>query len=191
MEELQGDFALNKHGWFTVQNVAENDFLNGKLTDTTYGIWYSVQFQGNAETFLWQTKTAPVKGQKYWGWLETTKSGKSVKFKWDKQNAPSTQENPSQGSYVAQEAKEDSIARAVALKAAVEFLAAHGDLSDDVLGLAELYLAWLQNSGEQTVSSVSGTPQNAPNVVDKSPPAAGIEPDYNDPEVLNNLFPEE
>ena len=37
---------------------------------------------------MWQTKTEPKEKEKYWGWIEKTKSGKAVKFKWDKQNAP-------------------------------------------------------------------------------------------------------
>lgn len=84
----EGNFELNKAGWYEVQFVLPNEFLNQKLDSDQYGIWYSVQFAGDAETYLWQTKTAPVEGEKYWGHLETTKSGKSTKFKWDKQNAP-------------------------------------------------------------------------------------------------------
>lgn len=76
-----GTFELNKAGYYTPQQVAENDFLNGKLTSDQYGKWYSVQFVGDAETYLWQTKTDPVKGQKYFGMLIKTTSGKAVKFK--------------------------------------------------------------------------------------------------------------
>ena len=85
---MEGNFELNKSGWYEVQFCIENEFLNAKLDSDQYGKWYSVQFSGNAETYLWQTKTSPVEGEKYWGYLETTKSGKSTKFKWDKQNAP-------------------------------------------------------------------------------------------------------
>lgn len=85
---MNGNFELNKPGWFALQLCELNSFLNDKLTSDQYGKWYSVKFTGDAETYLWQTKTEPVIGEKYWGWLEKTTSGKSVKFKWDKQNAP-------------------------------------------------------------------------------------------------------
>lgn len=81
MEKEVNNFELNKPGQFTPQNVGENDFLNGKLTDQKYGKWYSVQFQGNAETYLWMTKTPPEIGKSYYGQLELTSSGKSTKFK--------------------------------------------------------------------------------------------------------------
>jgi len=79
-----GDFQLNVPGWYVPQSVQENEFLNSKLESDKYGIFYSVKFEGDADTFLWQAKTAPVEGQKYYGHLETTKSGKSTKFKREK-----------------------------------------------------------------------------------------------------------
>ena len=85
---MEGNFELDKKGWYTVQFCIDNKFLNDKLESDQYGLWYSIQFAGDAETYLWQTKTPPKEGEKYWGWLEKTKSGKSVKFRWDKQNAP-------------------------------------------------------------------------------------------------------
>lgn len=85
---MEGTFALNEPGWYEVKIAEENNFINDNLDSTEYGIYYSVGFVGDAETFLWQTKTAPVVGEKYWGYLEKAKSGKSVKFKWDKKNAP-------------------------------------------------------------------------------------------------------
>lgn len=91
---MDGSFELNKPGWYSPQMVAKNDFLNQKLTSDQYGSWYSVKFQGDAETYLWQTKTEPIVDEKYWGWIEKTSSGKSVKFKWDKQNTPNSQANP-------------------------------------------------------------------------------------------------
>lgn len=86
----EGNFELGKAGWYTVQTAVYNDFLNEKLKTDEYGKWYSVAFAGDAETFLWMTKTEPIQGEKYWGWLEKTSSGKAVKFKWDKKNAPAT-----------------------------------------------------------------------------------------------------
>lgn len=86
---MQGNFKLNTVGWYTAQNVVENDFLNQKLENDQYGIYYSVKFEGDAETYLWQAKTAPVEGEKYWGHIEESKSGKSLRFKKDK-DAPST-----------------------------------------------------------------------------------------------------
>lgn len=96
---MEGNFDLNTLGWYTVAASELNDFLNQKLTSEQYGVWYSVRFEGDASTYLWQTKTEPKVGEKYWGKLETTSSGKSVKFKWDKQNAPATLPDGKPSSY--------------------------------------------------------------------------------------------
>jgi hypothetical protein len=84
----EGNFKLEESGWYEVKNSQPNDFINENLQSEEYGIYYSVGFVGDADTFLWQTKTPPIVGEKYWGWLEEAKSGKSTKFKWDKKNAP-------------------------------------------------------------------------------------------------------
>lgn len=78
---MEGDFTLNKLGWYTVQNVAPNDFINESLENNKYGVYYDVKFEGDADTFLWLAKTAPEPGQKVYGHLEESKSGKSVKFR--------------------------------------------------------------------------------------------------------------
>jgi hypothetical protein len=83
------EFELGKSGWFEVKVSEANDFINENLTSEEYGLYYSVGFVGSAETYLWQTKSPPVVGEKYYGSLELAKSGKSTKFKWDKKNAPS------------------------------------------------------------------------------------------------------
>lgn len=80
-----GDFELQKIGWYTPKIVAPNDFLNEKLTTTQYGIYYSVILDGDAETYLWQTKTAPVVGERVLGHIEPSASGKSMRFKKDKE----------------------------------------------------------------------------------------------------------
>ena len=97
----EGDFELNKIGWYEVKNSQPNDFINENLTSDEYGIYYSVVFQGDAETYLWQTKTAPVEGEKYWGHLEKAKSGKSIRFKKDK-DAPTGDAAPAGASQTAQ-----------------------------------------------------------------------------------------
>lgn len=88
---MEGDFELGHQGNYTVQAVQENDFLNQNKTEqeiSTYGKTYSVQFEGNAETYIWSSKIAPFKGQKVYGHLELAKSGKSTWFRKDK--APET-----------------------------------------------------------------------------------------------------
>ena len=92
----EGDFTLNKSGWYTALKVAENDFLNDKLENEDYGIYYSVRFEGDAETYLWQAKTAPVVGEKYYGHIENSKSGKSLRFKKDK--LPEGEDSPAEAS---------------------------------------------------------------------------------------------
>lgn len=81
---MDGDFTLDKPGFYTPQVVEENDFINERLENTDYGIYYSVKFENDAETYMWQAKTAPVKGEKYYGHIEKTKNGKSLRFKKDK-----------------------------------------------------------------------------------------------------------
>lgn len=46
--------------------------------------WFNVKFVGDAETFMWLKKDPPVEGQKYYGHIEKTKSGKRLRFKTDK-----------------------------------------------------------------------------------------------------------
>ena len=87
-----GTFELNKPGWYKALNVAPNDFLNEKLESDQYGIYYSVRFEGDADTYLWQAKSAPVEGEKYYGHIEESKSGKSMRFKKDK--LPEGEESP-------------------------------------------------------------------------------------------------
>lgn len=88
---MNGEFELNKPGWYTPKIVQENGFLNEKLTTDQYGIYYSVQFDGDADTYLWQAKTAPATGEKVWGHVEKSASGKSMRFKKDKlEGTPAT-----------------------------------------------------------------------------------------------------
>lgn len=91
---MDGDFELNKMGWYTPVNVLPNDFLNEKLESDQYGLYYSVRFQGDAETYLWQAKTQPVEGERVWGHIEESKSGKSLRFKKDKDAPVSNEAQP-------------------------------------------------------------------------------------------------
>lgn len=129
---MEGDFTLNKTGWYTVQTVAPNDFINDNLQSRDYGIYYSVVFVGDAETFLWQTKTEPVQGEKYWGHLEKAKSGKSVKFKKDK-DAPSHTPDGKPSAQTKQEnEKGDAITRSMVVKLAFQgFISAEGMLPQE------------------------------------------------------------
>lgn len=107
---MDSTFDLNTPGWYTVAASEKNEFLNQKLTSEQYGLWFSVRFEGDASTYLWQTKTEPKVGEKYWGKLETTSSGKSVKFKWDKQNSPANLPDGQPTSYTKeQNGKSDQI----------------------------------------------------------------------------------
>lgn len=163
-----GDFELNKPGYYTPQLVSENDFLNDKLTTDQYGMWYSVKFEGDADTYLWMAKTAPEAGKKYYGQIEKTSSGKSVKFKKLKEeDAPRTSSAPSNNTPTNSghsQSTDESIARSVALKAAVEF--ATGDVDTGyVLGVADEFLVWLKGG------TVDSTPQSgyADNVKKEEP----------------------
>lgn len=95
----EGNFELDVKGWYTPQNVEENEFINNNLDNTDYGIYYSVKFAGDAETYLWQAKTAPVPGEKYYGHIEKTKNGKSLRFKKDKTEDEASPKGASQAPY--------------------------------------------------------------------------------------------
>lgn len=137
------DFELNKSDWYIPQNIAENEFLG---TDDYGNTWYSVKFQGDAGTHLWLAKEMPEEGKAYFGHFEKTKSGKSLRFKRDKEeDAPSVPDNARKYSK-SPEDKED-IARAVALKAAVDLHASTSDehkSGDAIIQTAEGFLAWLK-----------------------------------------------
>lgn len=114
----EGSFKFNEPGWYTAQNVEENDFLNAKLENDQYGIYYSVKFTGDAETFLWQAKTAPVEGEKYWGHIEQSKSGKSLRFRKDKDAPLTTPDGKPSTQAIAQEAHGDAITASMCVKLA-------------------------------------------------------------------------
>lgn len=76
-----GTFKLGEVGEYTPQAVMPNDFLNERLESKDYGIYYSVQFEGDADTFLLQAKKPPVVGEVEYGMIEMAKSGKSKRFK--------------------------------------------------------------------------------------------------------------
>lgn len=78
---MEGDFQEGKPGYYEVKNFEE---IDGFDPDQFGNIWYNVIFQGNAETFMWLKKDPPVEGQKYYGHLEKTRSGKRLRFKTDK-----------------------------------------------------------------------------------------------------------
>lgn len=124
------NFNLGEDQWYETKTVVPNDFLNDKLTSDQYGKWYSVGFVGSADTYLWQTKTAPIVGEKYWGRLEMAASGKSIKFKWDKQNAPANLPNGEPTAFTkAESEKGDAITASMVTKLAFQgFIQAEGML---------------------------------------------------------------
>lgn len=149
---MDNNFELNKAGWFIPQNVEANDFLNDKLDSTDYGIFYSVKFQGDASTHLWQAKTAPVEGEKYFGMLIMTKSGKSTKFKRLKpedygQSAPQATQSPSNAPGVQKsieywDDKDARIQAQFAIKAAIAYTSSNVEADMDYLeGVAKDFFA--------------------------------------------------
>lgn len=83
---MDGTFELNKPGNYTVELFDENHFLNDKNSPqdlAKFGKTYSVKMVGDAETYLWTTKTEPVEGKSYYGHIQET-SGKMLRFKVDK-----------------------------------------------------------------------------------------------------------
>lgn len=83
---MDGSFELNVPGNYTVELFDENHFLNDKNSPADlakFGKTYSVKFSGDAETYLWTTKTEPVEGKSYYGHIQET-SGRMLRFKVDK-----------------------------------------------------------------------------------------------------------
>ena len=194
---------LNKIGWFTPVIVDENQFINDKNSPqdlAKYGKTYSVVFEGDAETYLWTTKTPPEIGKKYWGHLQET-SGRMWRFKTDKQedgvSSHTVASNAPAGLYNGQESNErqESIYRSVALNNAATVFQGTGVEKETVTEYADYFDEWLKNSGEQTVGESPEQTQNAPKEAEKSPPAAGSskqwdkvgqhEPDPEPPEDLS------
>lgn len=146
-------FEMNVSDWYTPVGVEENDYLNNLLEDNNYGIYYSVRFEGDAETFLWMAKSAPVAGEKYYGHLEKAKSGKSVKFKKDKvPENEATPQGANKQSAANSQSTDESIARAVALKAAVDFIGAADEAPEIVLKTADIFLGWLKGGTAQVTA---------------------------------------
>lgn len=147
----EGTFELHKPGWYTPQNVEENEYLNNLLEDDKYGIWYSVKFEGDAETYITMAKSAPVAGQKVYGHIDLTAKGKPIRFKKDK--VPEGQPNPSgQASH----STDENIARSVALKAAVDFVNNEAT-TEFTLTVAEDFLAWLK--GQYPINTSKAEPK--------------------------------
>lgn len=102
-----GDFSLNKPGNYTVELFEPNNFLNDKNSPADlakFGKTYSVKMAGDAETYLWTTKTEPVEGKSYFGHIQET-SGRMLRFKVDKlpdgnfSTGPSVQNTPADNKY--------------------------------------------------------------------------------------------
>lgn len=88
-------FELNWVGEYIPKLVSENDFLNEKLENDTYGIYYSVLFENDADTYLLQAKIPPEEGVPEWGMIEMSKSGKSKRFKRVKRDDSGTPDRAS------------------------------------------------------------------------------------------------
>lgn len=114
----EGDFTLNKPGWYEPHTVQPNDFLNQRLESDQYGIYYTVGFVGDAGTYLWQAKIAPVVGEKVWGHVEESKSGKSMRFKKDKDAPSTTPDGQPSVQAIAQDAHGDAITASMCVKLA-------------------------------------------------------------------------
>lgn len=78
---MEGNFKEGEVGYYTVKLF---ELIEDFDPDQYNNRWYNVLFEGDAETFMWLKKEVPVEGQKYYGHLEKTKSGKRLRFKTDK-----------------------------------------------------------------------------------------------------------
>lgn len=143
-------------------------FLNQKLITDQYGTWFTVVWTDDVEKVIWQTKTPPEVGKTYWGWLEKTTSGKSIKFKWDKLNTPQgdmagpTSVSKPQGGWTESPDKQDSINRAVALNNAANVFMGHGEGADPFMiqELANKFYFWLSQTDKGNVDKILGDTDN-------------------------------
>jgi len=168
---------MDKPQWHKVRIVTENDFLNDKLESDKYGIWYTVVFEGDAATHLWQTKTPPNVGEEYWGWIEKTKSGRATKFKWDKQNAPSHLSSGEPSAQTkAQDERGDSITASMVVKIAFQaFISA-----ESMLPQKDIHWAQINKMARELKSSIESL---------KSSPV--LSEGELSPEEMNEIFPPE
>lgn len=140
---------LNKPGYFEVEFV---QVIKNFDPDPYGNIWYNAKLQGEAEAVMWLAKNEPKPGKVY-GHLEETKSGKRLRFRTDKEP-----ESTSGGGYKKSPEQEEAIARAVALKAAVDFYGSDNDKSPQVaIKIADEFLAWLKGNEEKPNTEASVT----------------------------------
>lgn len=78
---MEGNFTENTPGYYTVKLF---ELIEDFDPDQYGNRWYNVLFEGDAETFMWLKKDSPTEGQKVYGHIEKTKSGKRLRFKTDK-----------------------------------------------------------------------------------------------------------
>lgn len=146
---MDGNFEHNIPGWYEVQFSQVDDFRNKDKSEADlakFGHAYAVKFVGDAGTYYWSKREKPEDGQKYWGYVEPSKSGKSMNFKWKAQDAPTSGVPAQASSNFETVDKQASINRSVALNNAVLLVAGRPELEQgDVLTKADEFLGWLES----------------------------------------------
>lgn len=121
----------------------KQDHWSGQYGDM---VTYYIRLEGEGDEAVAINKKpdspAPQDGDELYGDITSTSHG--LKFKTQKK--PFAQE----GGYQKSPEVEESIARAVSLKAAVEYVASTSSSGDDVIPLAETYLEWLRGGKPAT-----------------------------------------
>lgn len=130
-------------------------FQAGDFVDNHGNHWCNAAFVGVSEPVTWVVKdpaTVNV-GDKVYGkfTLETARTGRKY-LRFRREQKPEQQEGSveliGQAKPAYQPRDLEGIARSVALKAAVDTQNAKAPSADEVLSLADKYLAWLQHGGE-------------------------------------------
>lgn len=93
---MEGNFKPGEPGYYEVKIVTEIEDFD---PDQYGNVWYNALFVGDAENYMWLAKNKPEVGNKYYGHLEPTKSGKRLRFKTDKvpEDAPRQPQSQGQG----------------------------------------------------------------------------------------------
>lgn len=142
-------------------------FKSGDFKDNFGNTWCEVAFEELSEPARWVVKdpSRVSVGQKVYGHIEdaVSKAGKPYnRFKTDKREDYSPTQSSSSNSG---QSTDESIARAVALKAAVELTASDARLMKDkatVLEIADRFLEWLKGTtpSERPATQAPDKPQS-------------------------------
>lgn len=140
-------------------------FKKGDFQDAHLNYWCDMALEGVSEPVRIAVKDPMTysDGMTLYGHItdETSKAGKPYRrFRKDQRDEGQQSfsgASPSKSNYKTDDHTQESIARSVALKAAVDYLNGQPEIKKNVLGIAEEFLAWLQGGNQPTETKTEQT----------------------------------